>query len=65
MLFRSVYFKEDKLCCDVNYDSLVYTKEQMKILQKTFLTNVHQLSESYNTKRTDELSSILEVMRGI
>jgi len=64
-IYFAVYFKEDKLCCDVNYDSLVYTKEQMKILQKTFLTNVHQLSESYNTKRTDELSSILEVMRGI
>ena len=64
-IYFTVYFKKGRLYCNVNYDSLIYTREQMNSFQKAFLTNVQQLSDNYNTKHTDELSSILEVMGGV
>ncbi|HCR74451.1 MAG TPA: hypothetical protein DIW26_08880 [Ruminococcus sp.] len=63
--YCAVYFRDGKLVCSINYDSLKYSGEDTEKLQKNILTALENLISGFEMKKNEELSSIYEILGGI
>lgn len=63
--YCAVYFRDGKLVCSINYDSLRYSSENMEKLRDNILMVLENLISEFEMKKNEEINSIYEILGGI
>lgn len=64
-VYCGVYFKNGFLICDINYDSLKYSEEDIKKFQSDILKQVNDLITNFDADKKQEFNSIYEILGGM